>query len=91
MSSNNVFLDLEGEPEEVLYKFVVRAEKIIDDLISKMSFSDYKSLLKEIDAMPKDYLMIRTIEYVKIKYSVVPLEKPNSIYSSGELDLLMEL
>lgn len=78
-------------PEEILYEFIIKAEKIIDEKISKMKPSEYNSLLKEINAMPKDYAIIYTIDYIKAKYSAEKLGKADSIFSSGELDLLMEL
>lgn len=86
----NININLDS-PEEILYEFITKAEKIIDEKISKMKPSEYNSLLKEIKAMPKDYSIIYTLDYIKAKYSAKSLDKADSILSSGELDLLMDL
>ena len=81
---------LDQVPEKVLYDFVREAENIIDRLLERMLPEEYAMVLEEISRMPRDEMMISTIEYVKAKYSAEKVYA-ETIFSSGELDLLLEL
>ena len=81
---------LQQVPEKVLYDFVREAENIIDLLLERMLPEEYAMVVEEISCMPRDEMMIGAIEYVKAKYSAEKVYA-ETIFSSGELDFLLEL
>lgn len=61
--------------EKFLYNFVIKSEKIIDELLNKMSKKEYDIIMQQIENMPRDELLISAIDYVKLKYSPIKFKK----------------
>ena len=61
--------------EKFLYNFVIKSEKIIDELLNKMSKKEYDIIMQQIENMPRDELLISAIDYVKLKFSPIKFKK----------------
>tara|TARA_A100001015_G_scaffold235697_1_gene267593 strand:+ start:67 stop:381 length:315 start_codon:yes stop_codon:yes gene_type:complete len=61
--------------EKFLYDFVIKSESIIDELLNKMSKKDYDIIMKQIENIPRDELLISAIDYVKLKFSPIVFKK----------------